>query len=411
MNRIGVLTLLFLLSACVTAQDAPPVAAVEKAPCPETPGEAWRLHLQAVIDPSLGDASHFRDCAARTGHVDAMTSLGTQLTQWPRKPGDFERGMRFLQNAAIAGDPTAQRMLALKYGTGAYGNAQTQRNAYLALFWKGVVTRDRAGQDAPPKISAMLGRYRELLSERSREGLVREIAAWRPGRPEPQHYTFDILMTNVVAGSGRNTVWSERGMADAVLDYGLAEGLPDAGLLALFRGQAGDVDRVPQDVLDSLVANGSFLALTLKLRNVTAQEGREEEELVLIVQLLSRLGLDLRYLQPQHDQLLSQFSETGDIVPLMNAIAAGSQPERQILATIAAMNACSAETTGVCDRILTRVKPLISPVALSFLDFIRAMENCTAPSEKLRCLLDNGGMTALRDIIVNDTIDLGGRSV
>lgn len=415
-KRVFFLTLVFILGACAATQNPPPVAEIEQPPCPDG-AEAWSLYLKAAIDPLVGDAAHFRACAARAGHVEAMAEHGTQLTQWPGKQGDFEQGMDFLRKAAVAGNDAAQRQLALKYETGrsAAGKVWIGRNAYLALFWHGVVHRDAPAEGSVPQASDLLERFRNQLSEQTQQSLSGLVAAWRPGRPEPQNFTFDILMTNVIAGPAGRSVRSERGTANAVLDHGMAAGLPDSGLLALFRGFSGDVDRVPEDLLDRLVARGSFLALTLKLRNLNAknEDGRDRarEESVLILQLLSRLGLDVRYLQPHHDTLLSRFSESGDVDQLMRSIVAASRPERQILATIAAMNACSAESARLCEPTLSKLKPLITPAALNFLVFIRAMEACRVPAEKMSCLLGNGGLTALRDIIVNDTVDLSGRSV
>ena len=143
MKRFLVLAFLSWLPACVTAQGDAPISAIEETPCPEA-AKAKSLYAKQAPNPKTAGALRLRECAALAGHVVAMSSLGRHLANTPRRAGDFEQGMDFLRRAAVAGDMSAQRYLAMNYETGRteQGEAWIGRNAYLALFWDGVTRRD-----------------------------------------------------------------------------------------------------------------------------------------------------------------------------------------------------------------------------------------------------------------------------
>ena len=407
MKRFLCFCLFAVLSACATPQAAGPSAVVDAPACTDG-AEAWRGYLKAITNPGGADPKPLLDCAVARGHLEAMTAVGTDLTGASRGKADFEQGMSLLRAAAVAGQERAQRMLAFRYQA---GKNWIGRNAYLALFWYGVANRDDPYYLAAPKTGGPLEVFRDHLSDQSKQALTQQIAAWRAGAPEPPNYTFDILITAMLRNRTSIAATAKTFNPDATLDYGLETGLPDAGLLSFFLQSSDYRAQVSDDVLEGILGKGSLLALMVRLRNLSAEGGREGEEAALNLQLFTRLGMDIRYLQPRHDTLLTRFSETRDLDQLIGAIAAASRPERQILATIATMSACSDGNAALCARSIDRLKPFITPPAFSFLIFVNAMAQCDTFAQQHACLLKNGGMGALRDIIVNDLVDFGGRSV
>ena len=411
MKRFLVLAFLSWLPACVTAQGDAPISAIEETPCPEA-AKAKSLYAKQAPNPKTAGALRLRECAALAGHVVAMSSLGRHLANTPRRAGDFEQGMDFLRRAAVAGDMSAQRYLAMNYETGRteQGEAWIGRNAYLALFWDGVTRRDDPSYRFLHKTSTILKRFRAQLSEDARHSLDQQIEDWRPGIAEPPTYTFDILMTAVLRN--RSTIApAKRGVAtEPIIGYGLKSKFPDAPLLGLMFSYNDRRDGVPEALLSEMSEKGSLLSLMLALRQIGAQDGREAEENALILQLLARLGLDIRYLQPRHEVVLAAFSKTGNLDALMLEIAAASRPERPILATIASMIACNGDRTESCAATADRLAPLITQPAMNFIVLVNAMDRCGAQPERNGCLLENGGMAALRDIIVSDLVDFGGRT-
>lgn len=417
MKRVFCLILLFLLSACVTGQGETPPAAVpaDKAARSFTenltdcgPGEVeWSAYLAAVAQSGAEAARPHLECAAAAGQVEAMTALGTELTEGVSNRPGFERGIGLLRAAAIAGEERAQRMLAFRYQA---GKGWIGRNAYLALFWTDIANRDDPFYLSAPKTGGLLEKFRDHLSDRSRQMLAQRVTAWRPGIAEPPNYTFDILMTAVLRDSA-SLAWAPNGVApEPAIDYGLRSGFPDAPLLGLMFGFRGNRDRIPDALLAEMSAKGSLTAMMLELRRIGSQKGREAEENALIYRLLARLGLDIRYLQPHHDTVLTAFSEDRNLDALLQAIAEASPPERSILATIGAMISCNPKYEDLCGPALSRVEPLITPTALNYLVFVHAMDRCDDLRKRNACLLENGGMAALRDMIVSDLIDQGGRS-
>lgn len=405
-KRALILVLLFLLTACVTAQEADRSAALIAPACNDG-AEAWRGYLAAIANPGTADPDPLLDCAVARGQVDAMTAQGASLTSTSRDATRFERGIGLLRTAAIAGEERAQRILAYRYQA---GKDWVGRNAYLALFWTDVANRDDPDDLSAPKTDGMLEIFRDHLSARSRRILAERVAAWRPGIAEPPNYTFDIMMTAVLQ-DGSTIAPPGRGLAtEPIIDYGLRSEFPDAPLLGLMFGYNDRRDGIPEALLAEMSQKGSLLSLMLALRQIGAQDGREAEENALILQLLARLGLDVRHLRPRHDAVLQAFSKTGDLDALMREVAGASRPERPILATIASMIACNGDRTESCAETADRLGPLITQPAMNFIVLVNAMDRCDARPKRYACLFKNGGMAALRDIIVSDLVDFGGRA-
>lgn len=408
MKRIFLLSLLSILTACATGPNTPP-ASTAQIPCPKDASEAWMLYRKAAGGPATANIEQYRECAAMAGHTGAMSSLGSSLAIDPRKSGDIERGVALLKRAAAAGERAAQQYLSFVYETGRTetGKAWAGRNAYLALFWHEVRGRNDPSYRFHHSANPFLDRYRNQLSEQARRTLSREIKEWRRGQSEPPNYTFDILITSVIARNAESTAKSEwKKITENALNYGIASNLPDAGLLALFQALNRGPGQQPMQLVDEFANKGSLLALMIK-GSLNKQNGEDAH----ILQLLSRMGLDVRHLRPLHLKLVRAFAESGDIDPLLHSIDRFSLPEQQILATTAAMVGCGKEPQGFCRSTVQKLRPFVTSVALSFFDFLNAMAECDIPSKRLSCMSGNGGNAALRDIIVNDLVDFGGRSV
>lgn len=406
MKRALILALLSLLTACVTAQEADRPA-TSAAPACNDGAEAWRSYLAAIANPGTADPEPLFDCAVASGQVDAVTAQGAKLTSTSRDTTGFERGIGLLRTAAIAGEERAQRILAYRYQA---GKDWIGRNAYLALFWNDVANRSDPYYLSAPKTAGILENFRDHLSVRSRQILAERVAVWRPGMAEPPNYTFDIMLTAVLR-DGSTIAPPGHGLAtEPIIDYGLKSKFPDAPLLGLMFGYNDRRNGIPEALLAEMSEKGSLLSLMLALRQIGAQDGREAQENALILQLLARLGLDVRHLHPRHDAVLQAFSMTGDLDALMREVAGASRPERPILATIASMIACNGDRTESCAETADRLAPLITQPAMNFIVLVNAMDRCDARPNRNACLLENGGMAALRDIIVSDLVDFGGRA-
>ena len=132
-------------------------------------GQAYRLGRG--VETNLGAAQSWFERAARTGHVDAQTTLGLMLFQNGNQTG----GLRWLKQAADKGEPRAL----LIYGTALFNGDGTSRDPVLGYAY---VSRAAAqGLAAAKQTLAELDRI--LPVEERQKGVALAIAKAKASPP------------------------------------------------------------------------------------------------------------------------------------------------------------------------------------------------------------------------------------
>ena len=358
---------------------------------------AWQWFLSTEESPRGLVA-----CVDSANTLDPVLTLALAETRKSAKRTAFSRSVSFVRAAALTGNGRAQRALSDLYASksGWYG-----RNAYLALFWRGVVGKTDPSYRGRPEVQAKLRFFQETLSPETGRELTNRISAWQPNDPGPPRLTVDSLVTYAIEAKGRATTPT----INNIVDYGLASGFADADMMDLIAHGRNLTPQERRARYARQIQKGSFLALIFQISAANQTGAKPEEAVWLVLTLLERIGLDPNSLTAEQFEQADVLAKDPTITSFGAALIGKSKPEQRTVAMLTLIALCGEETTVRCIAAVDELEPLLPPTARLLTRVVRLTQSCPRSRNAQRCYYENNGLGVVRDLFALDYVDVSGR--
>ncbi len=393
-----------LLAGCATQGGGPRAVAAPKQAEPAKPPscrdaqDAWDWYLAGNVS-----ARALITCAGIAGTVDPMLSLALTETNLSASRPEFERTVGFLRLLARSGEDRAQRALSGLYAgkQGWYG-----RNAYLSLFWRGVVRKRDPSYRLTPADETKLDRFQRGLTADAAGDLKASIAQWSPNNAVPNRLTIDSFLTYVIESGGRVALPTR----SRIIDYGSEQNLEDWRMMFLMANQR----RLSTDQRAALFqqesAKGSIIALLFELSDAQKAETPDDGAVVRkFLELLLRLGLDPSSFQPELLESAVSVDANGTMADLEALLRGRSRPEQRTVALISLLAICGDGPSPLCGAAAERFDPILPRAARNVGRIVAVTQQCTGDADTLRCMIDNNVLGSVRDLFALDYRDFSGQ--
>lgn len=400
--RAVAIVLTLFLAGCATQQStSPAVSPTAKAPhtCADTP-DLW---TQYVAGTHTWTATEIVHCAET---LDLLDSLLTQALSETRKSANrpaFHTAAAFVRAAALSGNGRAQRALSNLYASkaGWYG-----RNAYLALFWRGVVRKSDPSYSGHPDNRLKLETFKTNLSRETKRDLADRIFIWESNDPAPPRLTSDTLITYAIEAQGQVTPAA----IENIIDYGFAEQLRDADIMALI-AKTRELSAEQRIALyERHAARGSFLALVMQFHELRQLPSPDEHLYAeLIFAILDRLGLDPTTLQEDLFDEAETFATSGEESGLRRLLTGKSRPQQRTIAMLTLVWTCRGGATPLCATAMDTFEPILPQTSKMLIRVLRVTQHCRSGPNVQRCIYQRNGFGAIRDLFAFDYLDVSGQ--
>jgi len=395
------LTVLILLAGCaVEGGDRNKDAAfkAEKPPSCTDAAASWDWYLAGNVSPRA-----LVTCAGIANSRASLLSLAVSETGADADRPEFERAVEVVRLLARAGEDRAQRTLAALYAgkPGWYG-----RNAYMGLFWRGVVRKRDPSYRQSAGAEERLRRFRERLTPESARDLAAITARWSPNSPVPNRLTIDSFLTFVLEADG----WIPLSTRKELIDYGAEQGLRDWRMMFLVANQ-GRLEAAQRAALFQQESEkGSLLGLLFQFLELQRAEGTDDTLLVTtFLELLIRLGLDPNSFRADVFEDAMSVNANSSMADLERLLRGRSRPEQRTVALIALLTVCGDTPGPLCSAVADRFGPILPQAARNLGRIVAVSQRCPGAGDKMRCMSDNDVLGVLRDLFAFDYRDFSGQ--